>query len=60
MQRNNIWLPLIASIGVGAATFYTISKNNESIGQTIQKVVPLLSNMGGGMGGGQNAGQLGS
>lgn len=48
MNRNKIWIPLIASLGVGAATFYTISKNNEPIGQTLQKVVPVLSNMAGG------------
>lgn len=48
MDKNNIWIPLIASIGVGAATFYTMSKNNESIGQTLQKVVPVLSNVAGG------------
>lgn len=43
MQKNGIWLPLLASLGVGAATYYTVSKNNQSIGQTIQKVIPLVS-----------------
>lgn len=56
MNKNNIWIPLLASLGVGAATFYTISKNNEPIGQTIQKVVPVLSNMAGGT---DNTNQLG-
>lgn len=41
MQK--MWLPLLASIGVGAATYYTISKNNHSIGQTVQKIMPFVS-----------------
>ncbi|HEX6594962.1 MAG TPA: hypothetical protein VF095_10345 [Bacillota bacterium] len=48
MQRNGIWIPLIASVGVGAATFYTMTRNNQGIGQTIQKMAPLISQMGGG------------
>lgn len=51
MNRNEIWLPLIASIGVGAATFYSMSKNNsnnnQDIGQAIQQFMP-------GSSGGQN------
>ncbi|TQS75414.1 hypothetical protein DX933_06245 [Ornithinibacillus gellani] len=46
MQKNGMWLPIIASVGVGAATFYTMTKNNHNIGQTIQKMVPLVSQMG--------------
>lgn len=45
MEKNSMWIPLIASLGVGAATYYTMSKNNHSIGQTIEKVVPFVSNM---------------
>lgn len=45
MQKNDMWLPIIASIGVGAATYYTMSKNNHSIGQTFQKVVPFVTQM---------------
>lgn len=48
MQKSGIWLPLIASIGVGAATFYTMSKNNQNLGQTMQKVLPFVSGMSGG------------
>ena len=46
MQK--MWIPLLASIGVGAATYYTISKNNHSIGQTMQKVIPFVSQMSAG------------
>ncbi|WP_368652419.1 hypothetical protein AB4Y30_11720 [Ornithinibacillus sp. 4-3] len=45
MEKNNLWLPIIASLGVGAATFYTMSRNNQTIGQTIQKVVPFVTQM---------------
>ena len=45
MQRNGIWLPLIASVGVGAATFYTMTKNNQKFGQTMQKMIPFVSQM---------------
>jgi len=48
MQKNGIWIPLIASVGVGAATFYTMTRNNEDIGQAIQKVVPFVSQLNGG------------
>lgn len=47
MQKNGIWLPLIASVGVGAATFYTMTKNNQGLGQTMQKMVPFVSQMSG-------------
>ncbi|WP_172840428.1 hypothetical protein [Virgibacillus phasianinus] len=49
-----MWVPLLASVGVGAATYYTMTKNNQSLGQTMQQVVPLvsqMSNTNGGSGG---------
>ena len=47
MQNNKgIWLPLIASVGVGAATYYTMTKNNSNLGQTVSKIVPLVAAMG--------------
>lgn len=40
-MKKGIWLPLIASIGVGAATYYSMSRNgNMSIGQVMQKFMP--------------------
>ncbi|SHF80707.1 hypothetical protein SAMN05216225_100594 [Ornithinibacillus halophilus] len=45
MQKNGMWLPLIASVGVGAATYYTMSKNNQNLGQTVSKVVPFISQL---------------
>lgn len=58
MQRNAMWLPIVASVGVGAATYYTMTKNNQNLGQTMQKMVPFVSQMGGG-GNQQQAGQNG-
>ena len=57
MQKNGIWLPLIASVGVGAATFYTMTKNNQTVGQAVQKMIPFVSQMGEDNSGG--SGQLG-
>ncbi|MDY0408738.1 hypothetical protein [Paracerasibacillus soli] len=48
MKNNGVWLPLIASVGVGAATYYTMTKNNQGVGQTLQKMIPFVSQMSGG------------
>ncbi len=42
MQKNEIWVPLAASLGVGAATFYAVSKNNQSFGQAFEKIMPVI------------------
>ncbi|WP_106496852.1 hypothetical protein [Lentibacillus sp. Marseille-P4043] len=46
MQKNGMWIPLIASVGVGAATYYSMTKNNQGLGQTMEKMVPFVSQMG--------------
>ncbi|MFA1820264.1 hypothetical protein ACDX78_08780 [Virgibacillus oceani] len=48
MQNNGVWIPLIASVGVGAATFYSMTKHNQNLGQTMQQMIPLVSQMNGG------------
>ncbi|WP_430784671.1 hypothetical protein VBD025_09080 [Virgibacillus flavescens] len=40
MEKNQMLVPLLASVGIGAATYYTMTKNNQSVGQTGQKVGP--------------------
>lgn len=38
-----MWLPLLASIGVGAATFYSMNKNNsgnQGLNQAMQQFMP--------------------
>lgn len=59
MQRNGMWLPLIASIGVGAATYYSMSKNNQGIGQVMQQFMPGKSSTSGNSNTGNNSGMLG-
>lgn len=44
-QQKGIWLPLLASIGVGAATFYSMTRNGKGMGQTIQQMVPFVAGM---------------
>lgn len=43
MNKNNVWIPIVASIGVGAATYYAMSKNNQGIRSAIQQVLPIVS-----------------
>lgn len=50
---NSMWVPLIASIGVGAATYYSVSKNRQDFNQALQDVLPVVSHMSNG-GGGNN------
>ena len=60
MQRNGVWLPLIASIGVGAATYYSMSRNNQGIGQVMQQFMPgKTSTTGNSSNNGNNSGMLG-
>lgn len=56
-----MWLPIIASVGVGAATFYTMTKHDQNIGQAMQQMIPFVSQMGGDTSGetGENAQKLG-
>lgn len=56
MQKNNVWLPIVASVGVGAATFYTMTRNNQNLGQTVQKMLPFMT---GGSNAGNNTGKMG-
>ncbi|HLR40178.1 MAG TPA: hypothetical protein VK091_00785 [Virgibacillus sp.] len=60
MQKNEIWVPLVASLGVGAATFYAMSKNNQSFGQAFEKIMPVVQQtMGSGSNNVTHSGQLG-
>lgn len=59
VQKKGIWLPIIASVGVGAATYYTMAKNNQNFGQTIAKMIPFVSGMGGNGGNSQKLGTFG-
>ena len=45
MKKTDLIIPLLTSIGIGAATFYTISKNNNSVSKTVENIAPILSNL---------------
>lgn len=47
MKTNNMWLPLVASVGMGAATYYAMTQNNQNFGQAMQKMIPVVSQMNG-------------
>lgn len=40
-----MWLAILASVGVGAATFYTMSKSNAPLSNSLKNITPMLSNM---------------
>ncbi|MDY0405294.1 hypothetical protein P5G51_007675 [Virgibacillus sp. 179-BFC.A HS] len=46
-MQKGIWLPLVASVGVGAATFYSMTKHEQGLGQTMQKMIPFVNQMSG-------------
>ncbi|GIO24989.1 hypothetical protein [Oceanobacillus sp. J11TS1] len=43
MEKNSIWIPLIASVGVGAATFYSMTSQQQNLGQALQQAAPFFS-----------------
>lgn len=40
-----MWIALLASVGVGAAAYYTISKSNNPINKAVESVAPMLTGM---------------
>lgn len=63
MQKNEMLIPLITSVGVGAVTYYSMTKNQQNFGQTMEKMVPLVSQLNGsgneqGMGNGNQNQQM--
>ncbi|HEX7063540.1 MAG TPA: hypothetical protein VF199_00600, partial [Bacillales bacterium] len=53
MRQKGMWLPLMASVGIGAAAYYSMTKNGRSMGKTMQQMVPFVSSMSMGGGGQQ-------
>ncbi|CAH0344135.1 hypothetical protein [Bacillus sp. CECT 9360] len=45
-QQQQIWFPLLASAGIGAAAFYSMTRG-QGMGQTLQQFLPLATGMGG-------------
>jgi len=40
-----MWLTLLASVGVGAAAFYTMSKSDKPMTKAMESVAPMLNSM---------------
>lgn len=62
MQQQNAWIPVMASLGIGAAAYYTMTKGGRGVGSTLQQAaVPFLSGMSGGQSkmGGSSQSQVG-
>ncbi len=38
-----MWLTLLASVGVGAAAFYTMSKSDQPMAKAMESVAPMLN-----------------
>lgn len=45
LNKSDMWITLLASLGVGAAAYYTISKSNKPVDKALESVVPMFSNM---------------
>ena len=43
MKKSDMWLTLLASVGVGAAAYYTISKSDKPMSKAVESVAPMLS-----------------
>lgn len=41
MEKNSIWLPLVASVGIGAATFYSMTNQQQNVGRALQQAAPF-------------------
>ncbi|MBD1380645.1 hypothetical protein [Metabacillus arenae] len=46
MQKQQVWLPLLASAGIGAAAYYSMTRG-QGLGKTVQQYVPLIAGMSG-------------
>ncbi|PLR79097.1 hypothetical protein CU633_01625 [Bacillus sp. V3-13] len=45
-KQQKIWFPLLASAGIGAAAFYSMTKG-KGMGQALKQFLPLAAGMGG-------------
>lgn len=43
MRDQNKWVTILASVGIGAATYFTMSKNRKGLKQTMQNMIPFVS-----------------
>lgn len=45
LNKSDMWIALAASVGVGAATFYTMSKSDKPLKNAIESMTPVLSDL---------------
>ncbi|MBB6455359.1 hypothetical protein HNQ94_003859 [Salirhabdus euzebyi] len=45
-MRNRNWLPIVASVGIGAAAYYSM-RNGQGMGKMVQKFAPFVAGMNG-------------
>ncbi|WP_077624245.1 hypothetical protein [Sediminibacillus massiliensis] len=45
-RNNNMWIPLVASVGIGAAAYYSMTKG-QGMGKTIQQSMPMMAGLTG-------------
>lgn len=45
LKKSDMWLTILASVGVGAATYFTMSKNNSTLSKVMENAAPILSDM---------------
>ena len=45
MKKSDMMVAIAASLGVGAATFYTMSKSHNPLNKAIENITPMLNNM---------------
>ncbi|WP_231687902.1 hypothetical protein [Bacillus sp. FJAT-27251] len=46
MRGQRMWLPILASAGIGAAAYYSMTRG-KNVGQAMQAVLPIVSNLTG-------------
>ncbi|WP_407272897.1 hypothetical protein [Radiobacillus sp. PE A8.2] len=45
MAKQRAWVPMLASVGIGAAAYYSMTKG-KSMGKTAAQFAPFISSMG--------------
>lgn len=45
-QQQQIWFPLVASVGIGAVAFYSMTRG-QGTAQALQQFIPLATGIGG-------------
>jgi len=46
-MKKDMWIAVLASLGVGAAAYYTISKSDNPVNKAMQSVAPMLNDANG-------------